>query len=265
MLVVVDVQSRRQVLLSKLVADGKVQVAEFSREAGVSEMTVRRDLEYFAGKGIARRVYGGALLTTPVTKGSEFGLRAVTGIPFKEAIGQAAAVLVRDGEAVIVDAGTTCLAAARALAARPGLTVCPLGFHATAALVDQPGVTVVLPGGEVDPGELSYLGPVARSTLAQFRFDTFLMAVGGVGIHDGVTDFRAADVEIKQAAMRAASRTIVVADADKIGTRTFAHLAPVGDIDVLVTDRRANAQVLQGIRELGVGVHVAGDTPDGQD
>jgi len=244
-------------VLSRLLEHGKVTVAELSRSLNVSEMTIRRDLEELADRGVAKRIYGGAVLANPRAVEPGFADRVAVDASYKAAIGRAAAALVNDGDAVIVDAGTTTLEAARALIGRRDLTVCPLSFQATALLATQPGITVLTPGGQLRPGELMYIGPVTERMLAEFQFDIYLMAVGGISAERGLTDFFIPDVEVKKRALRSARRVVVTADATKIDAVAFARIGPVDSVDVLVTDQRADPDALAALADHGIEVIVA--------
>ena len=114
---------RRQAVLRRLTALGEVGFAELAEEFGVSEMTIRRDVESLEGEGLARRVRGGAISVTSRSYEPPFAIRATTAAQAKMAIGAAAARLVNDGDTIIVDVGTTTLELARALHGRRGVTV----------------------------------------------------------------------------------------------------------------------------------------------
>ena len=204
-----EVAERRATVIRLLRERGQVSVAELSRQLSVSEMTTRRDLEFLEHEGLARRYHGGAVTTISRSFEIPYAARAYDRQPEKRAIGLRAAELVMPGETVIVDAGTTAVEVARALRDRANLLVCPLGLQAAAVLADRPGVRVLVPGGEVRAGEQMFVGEVARSVIAGLRFDTYVMAVGGVSAEDGFTDFSLDDVAVKQAALGSARRCVV--------------------------------------------------------
>ena len=165
-----------------------------------------------------------------------YAARAYDRQPAKQAIGLRAAELIMPGETVIVDAGTTAVEVARALRDRANLLVCPLGLQAAALLADRPGVRLLVPGGEVRHGEQMFVGEVTRSVIAGLRFDTYVMAVGGVARDDGFTDFSLDDVAVKRAALRSARRCVVACDSSKIGKVGFARIGALGVAATLVTD-----------------------------
>src|SRR5690606_28338528 len=133
--------------------------AELAARHGVSEMTIRRDLDELARQGVVRRIRGGAL--SLLLRGEEppFGVREREAVEEKRRIAAEIADLIADGEAVLLDGGTTTLETARALRDRR-LTVLPLSLHAAQELSTAPRIRLVLPGGEVRPGELNFVGPL---------------------------------------------------------------------------------------------------------
>jgi len=186
-----------------------------------------------------------------------YAARAYDRQPQKRAIGLRAAELIMPGETVIVDAGTTAVEVARALRDRASLLVCPLGLQAAAVLADRPGIQLLVPGGEVRPGEQMFVGEVARSVIAGLRFDSYVMAVGGVSRDDGFTDFSLDDVAVKQAALHSARRCVVACDSAKIGKVGFARIGGLGVATTLVTDADLADADRAWLNEAGLDVVIA--------
>jgi DeoR/GlpR family transcriptional regulator of sugar metabolism len=231
-----EVAERRAEIVRLLRERGQVSVADLSRQLDVSEMTARRDLEFLEQEGLARRYHGGAFTTVSRSFEIPYAARAYERQPQKRAIGVRAAELILPGETVIVDAGTTAVEVARALRDRANLLICPLSLQAAVLLADRPGIRVLIPGGEVRPAEQMLVGEVTRSALAGLRFDTYVMAVGGVSREDGFTDFSLDDVAVKQAALRSARRCVVACDSSKVGKVGFARIGGLAAAATLVTD-----------------------------
>ncbi|RKR87911.1 DeoR family transcriptional regulator [Micromonospora pisi] len=250
-------QQRHQGILEALQGQGRVSVAALAARAGVSEMTVRRDLELLEGEGLLLRVHGGAVSTISGSYEPPFAVRARLGSEAKTRIGTAAAALIGANETVVIDAGTTALAVARALRGRRQLTVCALSVPALAELGDEPGIRLIAAGGDVRAGEQSFVGPLAERVFDDFRFDTFVLSVGGFDPEHGLTDFNPDDVRLKQAAIRGSRRRIVVAEGAKLGRITFARIGATPLADVLVTDGEAAEDQLSALRAAGVNVVVA--------
>src|SRR4051794_35522216 len=141
-------------------------------------MTVRRDLDELQRRGLVTRIRGGA--TAVDTPENGFAARVGWQAGLKDRIGRAAAQLVQPGSTVLLDAGTTTVHVARALVDRAPLTVAALSLPVAEALADQPGIRLLVVGGEVRPGERSLSGPVTAAVLATLSFDVFVMSIGGI-------------------------------------------------------------------------------------
>jgi DeoR/GlpR family transcriptional regulator of sugar metabolism len=213
---------------------GQLSVAELAELTSTSEMTVRRDLEILAEQGVLERYRGGA--RSLLLRGEEppFALREHDGLEVKQRIAAAVADMIADGEAVVIDSGTTCLEVARALTHRR-LTVMPLSLHAANALVGAPQLRLLLPGGEPRPGELALTGPLAEASLAALRFDTAVIGCCGLNASNGLTAYDLADAAIKRAVMASAHRVIAVAEAAKFSRTALAFVAPVSALHAVVT------------------------------
>jgi DeoR/GlpR family transcriptional regulator of sugar metabolism len=248
--VFVSTQRLRQIVEAARDA-GEISVARLAALTGASEMTIRRDLELLAGQGVLERYRGGA--RSLLLRGEEppYALRAGEGVEAKRRIAAEVAALLADGESVVLDSGTTCVAVAKALRDRR-LTVVPLSLHAANALVGAPALTLLIPGGAPRPGELALTGPLTEASLASLRFDTAVIGCCGLTTAHGVTGHDLADAAVKRAAMRSASRVIAVADASKFDHTALAVVTPVSELDVVVTDTAAPAAEVAALEAAGV-------------
>lgn len=243
---------RQSVIVRELRSRGRVSVTEIAGLTGCSEMTVRRDLDALARDGVIRRVRGAAI-SALIGAETPFPVRRRTAAEAKRRIGRAAAALVADGETVVVDSGTTALEVATALAGRR-LTVLPLSLPAATALAGSPGIRLVMPGGDVRPTELAFVGPLTEHALDLLRFDAVILGCCGLSVRDGLTGHDVAESAVKRAAIRAAARVIVVADASKWGTTAFSRLCPTEQVDVVVTDDAADDELVRAVANTGVEV-----------
>ncbi|MFG6191657.1 DeoR/GlpR family DNA-binding transcription regulator [Nonomuraea sp. JJY05] len=254
------VANRLDVTLRLVQGSDRVSVAELSHRLGVSEMTVRRDLDALERQGLVRRVHGGAVAVSPREEGGGFSAREPWQAVTKDRLGEAVAALVAPGWHVLLDAGTTTVHVAEHLAARGPLSVAVLSLQAAAQLADRPGIELLVVGGRSRPGERSLVGPLALRTIESLAFDCFVMSIGGVHADHGWSEFSLEDAAVKQAGLAQAGRTIAVADATKLGVRAFSQVAPLGVVDRFVTDAAAEdaathpngPQTLHALREAGV-------------
>ncbi len=233
-----------------------VSVSDLAQRHGVSEMTIRRDLDELAQQGVVRRVRGGAL--SLLLRGEEppFGVREREAAEAKHRIAADVADLIADGEAVLLDGGTTALEVARALVSRR-VTVLPLSLQAATVLAGGPRVRLVLPGGEVRQGELNFTGPLTEASIASLRFDTAVIGCCGLSSEHGMTAHDLLDVAVKRAAMAAARRSVVVCDSGKFGRTAFGSVCPIDRIDVVVTDDGIPREQHDALTAAGVTVRLA--------
>ena len=251
-----DTQSRHSAIVARLQDLGRVDVAELAGQFATSEVTVRRDLDALAGAGVLRRVRGGAV--SLLMRGDELpiAMRELESAGAKGRIGVAAAALLRDGEAVAVDSGTSGLAVARELIGRR-LTVMPLSLPAAGVLATSAPTTLLLPGGTVRYGEGSLVGPATEASLASLRFDTTVLTCCGLSWAAGVTAHDVQDAAVKKAAVTAAARVVLVAEAAKFSRTALAVVCALERLDVLVTDSAAPDGALAQLRAAGVEVVLA--------
>ncbi|TQM85025.1 DeoR family transcriptional regulator [Saccharothrix saharensis] len=247
---------RHRVITERLRSGGQVAVAELAAATGASEMTIRRDLDLLAAGGVLRRVHGGAVPLSPAGVEPPFTARTATAHHAKRAIAAAAVELIRDGETIVLDSGTTAVEVAKLLRGRP-VTVMPLSLHAVRELLDAPEVRLLLPGGEPRPGELAMVGPLALASLRALRFDVAVLSPCAFDLDAGLTAHDLADAEVKQQAMAVSGRTVVLADSTKFDRTALAHVCPADRPDVLVTDTDSPAAVRRELAARGVLVHAA--------
>jgi DeoR/GlpR family transcriptional regulator of sugar metabolism len=250
-----DADARLAALTELLQRDGRVEVAQAAGAFGAAEMTIRRDLDRMVAMGMARRVRGGAI--SLLMRGEElpFALRALERAEAKARIGAAVAEVLRDGEAVLLDSGTTAVEAGRALAGRR-MTVMAMSLHVAAVLSADDSVRLLVPGGEARPGELALTGPLALASIAALRFDTAVLAPCGLA-GGQVTAHDLGDAAVKQAMIGSSARVVVAADGSKFRQTAMAVVAAADAVDLVVTDATAPGDALDALRAAGVEVRYA--------
>lgn len=247
-----DVSERRAFIEELVARHGEVRFAEIAREFGVSEMTIRRDIEALQNAGVVRRIAGGAISLTGTAFEPSYGARAGRAVDSKMHIARAIADLLTPGETVILDSGSTVASVARALCGRAlGLTVITPSLTVATTLADEPGTTVILAGGVVRPGELSLIGSETERLIGSYNCDTFVAGVSGVDAERGLTEYHPQEAAVKRAAVGAARRLLVGADASKLGRVHLVSIAPLSEVDVLVTDAPADHPTVLDARAIG--------------
>jgi len=247
---------RRQAIVDVLSQspDGAVSVTDLAERFCVSAMTIRRDLTWLVAQGTAKRVHGGALLVrqSPIEK--PFSDRAVDFGDEKQAIGQAAAQLVDDGDVVILDAGTTTLQVARCLAGKQDLTVITNALPVAQALAGNDEIAVIVLGGILKPEELCTVGPMVTRELGRLSADKVFLSTTGFDLHKGLTDPDIHEAEVKESMIGAADRVILVADSTKWQHNALARIAPAGALHIWITDAGLPQQTADDLADAGITV-----------
>jgi DeoR family transcriptional regulator, aga operon transcriptional repressor len=253
---------RRERMLAEIRGREFVRVGDLSSRFGVSEMTVRADLDSLASRGKVHRVRGGAIPRLFAGQEQPFEDSVSSFAAEKVAIGQAAAALLEDGETVLIDVGTTAAAAARAVSARTELgdvVVFTNGLKTALELEPaSPRITVVVLGGTLRPLQHSLVDPLATLILEQISVKTVLLGCNGVDAAGGVTNINLPEAEIKKRMLAVAGRRIVIADGSKLGRVEVARLCGIGEVDMLITGSSADPAVVEALRDRGCDVRVVG-------
>jgi DeoR family transcriptional regulator of aga operon len=248
-------------------APGLVRTAALAAALGTSEVTVRQDLAVLDREARVRRVHGGAVRPGVGSPERPFEETAVEHRAAKAAIGRAAAALVRSGECVVLDVGTTPAAVAEALVAREDLVdVTVVTNSLTTALVLEravPRFTVVVTGGTLRPLQHSLVAPFNGTVLPMIAADVVFLGGTGVDVEHGLTNVNLPETEAKRMLAATARRTVVVVDGSKFGRAHIGVVRGLDDIDVIVT-AEAPSELVEHVRAAGVQVVVADDTAPGR-
>jgi DeoR/GlpR family transcriptional regulator of sugar metabolism len=247
---------RRSRILALVDEQGAVKVSELVDELGVSDMTVRRDIESLAEQGLVERVHGGALAVGGRTSEEPgFSAKSALMTAQKTAIAEAAAALVEPGSAIGISAGTTTYELARAIRGVPDLTVVTNSMPVAQLLHEAgtPGQSVVLTGGVRTPSH-ALVGPIAVSALRSLHLDRLFLGAHGVDLHAGLTTPNLVEAETNRALVACARRVCVLVDHTKWGVVGLSTFLELDQVDTLVTDDamppRAQAALRDRIGEL---------------
>jgi DeoR family transcriptional regulator, aga operon transcriptional repressor len=256
----VPAELRRQQILTLIKGREFVRVSDLSAHFGVSEVTVRGDLDLLAELGQIRRVRGGAMPDIRPRLERPFEETQATHSREKEAIARAAARLITSGQTIILDVGTTTTAVARALIARDNLhdlvIITPALNIALELEAAIPRFTVMLTGGTLRPMQHSLVDPLGGLLLDRITAHVAFLGCNGIHHVAGVTNINLPETEIKRRMLRA-SRRIVVADSSKVGQIEVAYLCDVKDVDALITDDGADPSELGALRDRSLEVMLA--------
>lgn len=247
-------QQRQVRILAELRRDGAVRVSDLTDLLGVSDMTVRRDLEQLAAEGLARKVHGGAVLASQVAFEPGFEAKSQVAQPAKNAIAERAAELIRPGAAIALSAGTTTWAMAQHIATMANLTVVTNSTtvaDAIAALDIGNTISVILTGGVRTPSA-ALVGPVADRSIQGMHVDQLFLGVHGMDARAGFTTPNLAEATTDRALVESAREVVVLADSSKWGVVGLADIGPLSIAQTVITD---DALPPDALRTLSESVH----------
>jgi DeoR family transcriptional regulator, aga operon transcriptional repressor len=258
---VISLEERRGRMLALIRERQFIPVAELSDRFGISEVTVRSDLAALASDGHIHRIRGGAIPRVELGQETPYEESVTSYAEEKRAIGRAAAELVRPGESVVLDVGTTVVAAARALVAREDLrdvVVFTNGLKTALELEAAiPRLTVVVSGGTLRSMQHSLVEPMATKILAEIAPSIAFLGCSGVHPEGGITNVNLPEAQVKQQILHSARRTVILADGSKIGRIELAQLCAVDEVDTVITDETASPPVVAALRDRGCEVVIA--------
>ncbi len=245
---------RHQAILHLLEIQNSVSVSDLVARFGVSEMTVRRDLDALEKQGLLQRVHGGAIPARSRGYEPPFLNRSLEHREEKRRIARKAVEFVHDGDSLALDVGTTTLEVAQAIKDKHNLTVITPSYRIAGLLTENPHSRVILTGGILRPGELSLVGRMAEDAFRNFFVDKLFLGVGGIDLDAGLTEYNIEDALVKQAMLRSAREVTVVADASKFGRVAFAAVAPLEKITRIITDDSLSPDIVSVLQERDIEV-----------
>lgn len=228
---------RRRAILDRLARDGRVVVVELAPALAVTEETIRRDLNQMERSGLLSRTHGGAVPRPSKPEDLPYTVRDVTNIAAKRRIGAIAAELLPAGASVMLDSSSTAREALRAAGGQRDLTI----ITNSVRLLSDPDAaahTVISVGGDLRHRAMTFVGPLACQSAAQFNADFALLSCKAVSLLAGVMDANLEDAAVKRVYIAQAARVVLLADASKLDRTALVTIADLARIDVLVTERR---------------------------
>ena len=223
---------------------------------GAAPVTVRRDLTELEGQGLLRRVHGGALAVDLRGRPMPYAVRAAENAPGKAAIAAVLASLISDDMSLVLDNGTTMVAAAEALSGRRLTALC-LSLRSAMALADAGSATVLTPGGAVAAESLRYSAASCLTALDSFRADVAIMGTCAATAEHGLTVTTHEDAQVKRAIIASASRVVLAATGDKLARTSSFRFGTLTDLDDVVTTSDAPQSTLDAFADANVTVHIA--------
>ena len=229
-------EPRRMKILEWLQEEGSARVRDLSVAFAVSEATIRQDLERLDTDGFVVREHGGAYLKSMPQQVQSMSLQHLANMDKKKKIGRAAAALVGHGETIIIDSGSTTTEVATNLTGHQNLTVITNAINIALLLGALPSMTVHMSGGLFKAPTLSLTGEKSGDFFSGIFAEKLFLATAAVSFEAGLTFPAMADLYVKRAMIKAASKVYLVADSTKIGRTSFSSLGPIDLIHGFITD-----------------------------
>jgi DeoR/GlpR family transcriptional regulator of sugar metabolism len=249
---------RRWAIVQEVQHNQQISVAELSRQLGVSEGSIRRDLAHLEGIGLLQRVHGGAQAVLRAGQTAPFDARLLQNVAVKRAIGQAAAALISAGDVVFLDAGTTVLEVARQIPAGllegGGLTVVTRSLAIASYLGDKRGVRLIVLGGVYVHDFDTFVGPQVENALRSLHVNKMYVGVDGVTSGLGLTTDNALEAGLYPLMLRSTDRIVIVTDSSKVGASKLQVMFELKDIHTFITDAKVPDGFVESLRAQGIEV-----------
>ena len=251
-------KERRALILRLLEQQTEVQVTELSKQTGISEVTIRKDLTVLQNRHLLLRTRGGAMRRpienpneeTAVTKKQMFNFKE------KERIGEEAVKLINEGDVIMLDSGTTTLEIARHLDKFQNLRIITNALNVALELMNYKRFKVVLLGGSVRVNSLSIVGPLALATMKNFSSYKLFLGVDSFSLENGISTHNLEEALLNQIMIQQADKVIAVFDSSKFNKRSFVHVADAKELDCIITDNAIPTGMSSKLKQLGVEVRV---------
>lgn len=243
--------------MSALLKKGTVQVTELAEALGVSSVTVRKDLTELEKSNKLYRSHGRAILLNPFANNRSVNEKEKLAPEQKNNIGHEAAKLINADDSICIGSGTTVHALARNIVPLHRLTVVSASLQASEILAQNENIDIIQLGGQLRHSSLSVVGKYSGMMLRDCSFSKFFIGVDGIDFDFGFSTTDLREAELNRLMMKAAQKTIVLADSSKFGRRGFAKIGDLDEIDLIITDGDINPKDVKRIHDLGIDLIIA--------
>lgn len=238
---------RKNLIYTKLCEQGRVLVNDLAAEFGVSDETIRRDLDKLEQEGLAEKFYGGAIKVENTFFDLPFHVRQNSNTAEKKRIAELCVPLIHDGDYIALDSSTTALEVIKAAKNVKNLTVITPSVEVMIEFSQKADWNIVSTGGTLRTGSLSLVGGIAEKTLSEFNVDLCICSCKGLDLNKGCTESSEAEATMKIALMNSAKRNILVVDSAKVGKVSFAKVCDISDFDIIVTDKKPSLEWIDAL------------------
>jgi DeoR/GlpR family transcriptional regulator of sugar metabolism len=247
---------RQQKILQMLQQRSSLSISELSQLFEVTPMTIRRDVDSLVEMDKVIRVHGGVMVKElPKPEREEY--RATTHIEQKKAIARYACKLVSERQTLFIDTGSTTLELAKLLVDFHNITVITNSINVLSVLASSPGINLIGLGGAVYTGARSFIGQFAEAAMKRFYCDIAFLGMRSVSVDEGLTEQNFFEADLKQLIMKQSRRKVLLVDSSKFLRLSPIQVAPVTEVNDIVTDEGLSSDIVTAIDVLGVKVHLA--------
>lgn len=243
-------EERLQLIIDHVRKEGKVLLGQLSLTLGVSEDTVRRDIKELSDQGLLKAVRGGAISRSPIPH--HFREREHYDVSHKEIIAEKAVKLIKNGQVVLFDSGTSVLAIASHLPRDLQITVITNSFPVATVLEDHPCIEVIFLGGRLSKSSFSTAGHDVIQSVRGIRADICFLGICSIDLISGVTGIDYDDCQVKKVMVETSKQIIALATLEKIGTTEPYYITSMSDIDLIITDVDPGHESLKAYVDAGV-------------
>lgn len=247
-------RSRRHKILEELEQKKQVHIGELAERLQVSSMTIRRDLNRFAEQGIVTLVHGGAVFNEGAAALPSVGAREQRNEREKNTIASFCAGLIKEGNSVYIDAGSTAKAIAEAIAERRNIAVLTHSLPAVNVLANAHGLQLISVPGIYQYDQKAFFGEMTVRTIREFRVDIVFLGASAIDVRLGMMSPNLYDQGVKLALLEMARKKILAVDHTKIGLISFVRACDITALDMIVTDKLADPEFVAQVRRMGVEV-----------
>lgn len=253
----ITAEQRRENIIKAIQLQGKVRVADLSRQYGISEVTIRNDLELLESQKQLNRVHGGAVSISSMYGSMNLSERYATNAEAKKALAERVAELVEDNDTIMMNAGTTLTYVLRALQGKKNISIITNSIQNASKIDSSPFFRVILLGGQIDDRYQFTYGQDTICQLENYHANKCILSLDGIDQAYGLSLYYVNEASTIRKMMELSETVIVAADSSKLGKSAFTKIAPISEMDILVTNHSSKTEEIRALRDEGVVVYEA--------
>lgn len=253
----ITTEERREEIISIIQENGKVKVSELSERYGISEVSIRKDLELLEAEGHLSRVHGGAVGLNKLYVNMDLNERYRTNAIAKRKLADLASRFIEDNDTIMMNAGTTLTYVLRAIRNKKNITIVTNSVQNATEAALYSDFNVILLGGELDSKYQFTYGEDAIAQLENYHANKCILSVDGISASAGLTLYYSNEASLVKKMIESSGSVIITADSSKVGKNVFAKITDAAKTDILITTHTENKSELNSLRKLGVDIHEA--------